>query len=295
VLQLQSAFLPPPASDLPNDPPPDAAAQQALLAKTQTYATQTLAQLPSLTASRMTIRFQDAIAAVSTFAKGAGMSDAGDPTWTQVDQPYLHMVSAVPYPVQLDHASEVAPAKKNKTQFRSGDLIGSENPPMPLSAIFQEAASNGDLKWLRWQTIDAKKIAVLSFAIDKNKTKNTVDYCCFPVTDTTGVSFGNLQSYSEWKPYQTRAGYYGEIFINPESGRIVRTNIHAKLKPTEFVHSEGVRTDYAFINVQLSPTVVPVQRIIQAEVVPNGDSYGSHYAVQHTYILENYGDFKTAH
>jgi len=294
VLQLESAMLPPPASDLPHDPAPDADGQKALLAKAQTYVTQAVGQLPSLTASRMTMRFQDAVAPVATFAKGTGMYQEGDPTWTQVEQPFIHMVSAMPYPVQMDHGSEVAPGKKGKNQWKTGDPTGSETPPMPLGSVFQEAAANGDLKWLRWQMIDGKKMAVFSFAIDKNKTKNTVDYCCFPVTDTTGIGLSSFQSFSEWKPFLTRVGYYGELYIDPDSGTMVRTIVHAKLKPTDFVHSEGVRTDYQRMNFRLSPIVLPVRRIIQAEVVPNGDSFGSHYAVQHSYLLETYGDFKGA-
>jgi hypothetical protein len=292
ILQLQSALLPPPPSDLPKDPPPDAAALQALLAKAQTYTSQSLAQLPSLTASRLTMRFQDSVAGVTAFAKGAGMAQETDPTWTQVDQSHIQMVSSFPYPVQLAQGSEVAPAKKGKSKWKTGDPVASEIPPMPLVAAFQEAASNGDIKWLRWEIIEGKKTAVLTFAIDKNKTKNTVDYCCFPETDTTGIGLGNFQSVSEWKPWQTRAGYYGQFFIDPDSGVIVRTIVYERLKPTDFVHSEGVRTDYERTKVQNSLLILPVQRIIQAEVVPNGDSYGSHSAVQHSYILETYNEFR---
>ena len=59
VLEARSAMLAPPAADLPSAPAPDAAAQKALLEKAVEYATKTYAQLPHLTATETTFRFQD--------------------------------------------------------------------------------------------------------------------------------------------------------------------------------------------------------------------------------------------
>ena len=63
VLEARSAVLPPPASDLPATPPPDAAAQKVILDKAFDYATKTYAALPAVTATRTTIRMQDNIEA----------------------------------------------------------------------------------------------------------------------------------------------------------------------------------------------------------------------------------------
>jgi len=59
ALEANSAMLAPPASDLPSTPPPDAAAQKALLDKAVDYTTRIYAQLPHLTAVKNTERFQD--------------------------------------------------------------------------------------------------------------------------------------------------------------------------------------------------------------------------------------------
>ena len=65
VLEAKSAILAPPAADLPTAAAPDAAAQAALLTKATEYANKTYAQLPHLTATRTTARFQDNIEALA--------------------------------------------------------------------------------------------------------------------------------------------------------------------------------------------------------------------------------------
>lgn len=65
VLEARSANLAPPAADLPATPAPDTATQQAILAKAASYVTKTYQQLPSLTATKTTLRFQDNVDAVA--------------------------------------------------------------------------------------------------------------------------------------------------------------------------------------------------------------------------------------
>ncbi len=63
VLEASSAVLAPPATDIPSTPAPDAAAQKALLDKANDYAAKTYAQLPAMSATKTTVRFQDNVEA----------------------------------------------------------------------------------------------------------------------------------------------------------------------------------------------------------------------------------------
>ena len=65
VLEARSAVLAPPAADIPTTPAPDAAAQKALLDKVSDYSAKTYSQLPAITATKTTLRFQDNIEAVA--------------------------------------------------------------------------------------------------------------------------------------------------------------------------------------------------------------------------------------
>jgi len=70
VLEARSAMMPPPAADLPTTPVPDGAGQKAILDKAAEYATKTWAQLPAVTATRTTLRFQDNVEAVAASSGG---------------------------------------------------------------------------------------------------------------------------------------------------------------------------------------------------------------------------------
>ena len=59
ILADASAFLDPPAAEILNQPAPDLAAQRKILALTVNYVTQTLHQLPSFFATRVTSSFED--------------------------------------------------------------------------------------------------------------------------------------------------------------------------------------------------------------------------------------------
>lgn len=65
ALADESAFLDPPAAQIPNLPPPSSAEQAALIRKTVAYAAQTMRQLPNFFAERTTIWFVGTPTAIS--------------------------------------------------------------------------------------------------------------------------------------------------------------------------------------------------------------------------------------
>ena len=305
VLEARSSMLAPPISELPTAPAPDAAAQQAMLAKAADFATKTYPQLPPLTATKLTGRLQDGVEAIHTYT-GANhnLSQDVDPLWEQT-RLYVRLLTTHTETVEFANGSEKPPAAKDKTQWGPNGQVASVGATMPMTAILQEATANGNPKWLRWEEISGKQIAVYSFAVDKKKTHFAVTYCCFPDTDTAGlVNYGggpstgggatgsNFQTVSEWKPFKSNSAYHGEIFIDPDSGTVVRTITMADFKPSDFVHHEDIRTDYATLPIGGRNLVVPVRRFSNAEIVPNGDSFAAHYSVRHNFLTEDYKDFQ---
>ena len=109
VMEVRSSVLAPPASDLPAAAPPDAAAQQALLAKASDYVSKVYTQLPHLSATRMTARFQDGIEAVHSYTGMAqGMSQDTDPLWATtslnvrlINTRTLEVVDVISYQKQI--------------------------------------------------------------------------------------------------------------------------------------------------------------------------------------------------
>jgi len=307
VLEARSSMLPPPADDLPAAPAPDPAAQQGMLAKATEFATKIYPQLPHLSATKLTGRFQDGVEAIHSFT-GANhnLTQDVDPLWEQT-RLYVRLLTTHTETIESENGIEKPPAVKDKTQWGMNGQVASVGTTIALNTILQEATTNGSPKWLRWEIINGKQTAVYSFAVDKKKTHFAVVYCCFPNTDTAGlVNYGggpstgggatgsNFQTVSEWKPFKANAGYHGEIFIDPESGTVVRTITMADFKASDFVHYENIRTDYAPRTIGDKTLVVPVRRFALAEIVPNGDSFAAHYSVRHQMVTQDYKDYQLA-
>ncbi len=316
VLEARSAALAPPAADLPTTPAPDAAAQKALLDKATDYASKTYAQLPHLSATKTTIRFQDNIEAV---AASSGMESSAkemrsDSSLVTASQ-FVHYINSTESPVDSQNGAEKLSTAKDKTPWGQNGQTALQGQGPVLSTVVSEAQATGKLAWLRWENINGKPAGVFSFAVDKKKSHYAVNYCCFPDVDQTGsVRFsgangagqpggspgasggakGNLQTVTSWHNYKATVPYHGEIFIDPDTGIIVRLVTIAEFKNSDVVHQEDQRIDYGPVVVDGKPLVVPVKSVINTEVVPNGDSGAGKYSTRHTLFTAEYKDYAAA-
>lgn len=302
VLEARSSILAPPETDLPKAPSPDAAAQQAMLARAADFASKTYPQLPHLTAGKMTARFQDGVEAQPGYGgMHASISDNSDPIFNQASL-YVRLMNSHTSQIESDHGIEKI--AEDKTKWGPNGMVASVGPVLTLKTAVQEIMANGSPTWLRWETVNGIRIAVYSFAVDKKKAHFSINYCCFPDTDTVGTIHystaasasgthtptGNLQNSVDWKNFKTSSGYHGELFVDPNSGAIVRLITEADLKPTDFVHYEDIRTDYAPMPIGGKTLVVPIRSFTLAEVVPNGDANAARVTIRHQFVTE---DFKS--
>ncbi len=315
VLEARSAGLPPPASDIPTAAAPDAAAQKAILDKAADYVTKTYGQLPALSATRTTIRFQDNVEAA---APSSGMHGSAQDisTGSGFVSPYqfIHYINSTDSKVASEHGAEKMPSEKDKTPWGANKMIALETPDPSLSTVFSEAQASEGIKFLRWETVNGKQAAVFSFEVPKKKGHYALDVCCFPdVTQAGSVRFsgqngagmpggaagagggakGNFQTSTNWNDYKTTVPYHGELFIDPDSGTVVRMITQAELKPSDVVHQVDERIDYGPVTVGGKTVVVPVRTIINTEVVPNGDSGSAgKYSVRRTLFTSEYKDYQ---
>jgi hypothetical protein len=293
ILEGRSAFLAPPAAGLPTAPAPDAAAQKAILAKAADYVSGTYAKNPRLAASKTTSRFQDF----------AGNTSSTPGLTVSAPNSLQHLSEAHTDPVLFDNGVEKPAVPKARTNWGQNGQISEGEPGPSPAVVLQEATAAGKLAWLRWETIDGRQIAVFSFAVEKKKTHYDVSYCCFPDTDTqSGIAAagafvpanGEIQSVTTWKPFKKVVGYHGELYIDQEKGTIVRTITTADLKPSDFVHTESIRVDYAPVVVDGKELTVPADSFIINEVVPGGDSGSGSYSVRHTLFNITYQNYHSA-
>jgi hypothetical protein len=319
VLEARSADLAPQASDLPAIPAPDAAAQRAILDKAETYVTRTYEQLPLLTATKATLRFQDNVEAVAASSGVVGSAtEMGASSRFSNPASFVHYISSTETTVVSEHGAEKLPSEKDKTPWGANKMIALQEPDPSLGVILQEAQAAGSIQWLRWELVNGKQAAVYSFAVPIKKSRLAVNVCCFPNVSQAGIArfytpmsaaqiggaeaagggaggvAGNFQTNTNWHNYKAGVPYHGELFINPDTGIVVRMITEAELKPSEVVHQVDTRIDYGPVKVGARMLVVPVRTVINTEVVPGGDSGASGYSTRRTLFTSEYKDYQPA-
>ena len=289
ILAVTSALLPPPPADLPSAAAPDAAAQAAIMAKAVDYASKVYAHLPKMSANKTTVRYQNGVNYIATDS-GTGSNMAGGNLTVRPEDQYIRMLGQNTTEVHSDGGIEVPPAKvKQADPASQNGQVSQGGAGLVLGMVLMDAAK-GKLNWLRWQTVEGKQVAVFAFDVPKKQSQYKINYCCFPersnvgsavpmggtglagASATGGISATHGTSVT-WHDYKASPGYKGEIFIDPETGTILRLITQAELKPTDLVHEEDIRLDYGQVDIGGKPYIVPVKSFVLTEVVPNGDSF----------------------
>jgi hypothetical protein len=316
VLEARSACLAPPASDLPASPIPDSAAQKAILDRASTYISNNYAQLPSLTATRTTVRFQDNVEAI---AASSGINGSATEVVTTSGfsnaASFVHYINSAEDQVSIQHGAEQRPSQTVKVPWGANKMIALMEPIPALAAVHKEAQESGTIQWLRWELVNGKQTAVFAFDVPKKESRLALDVCCFPAVKQAGVATfytaltasslgggagggggvaGNFQTNTDWHNFKTTAPYHGRFFIDPESGIVVRMIVEAELNPDEVVHQVDTRVDYGPMKIRDRALIVPVKTFINTEVVPNGDSGAGGYKIRHTLFTSEYKDYQPA-
>ncbi|HKF47356.1 MAG TPA: hypothetical protein VKB38_08350 [Terracidiphilus sp.] len=296
VLEARSATLPPPAADIPADPAPDAATQNAILAKAMDYITKTYAQLPPLTATKETRRFQDS-SQISQEAFASKNSASFAPKATPI-----HYTAADENTVMFHGGAEQASAPTQKTTWGQNGMIVLLGQAPNLNTVLQEAQGSEKIGWARWENVDGKKMAVFSFAVDKKKSRYGVNYCCFPDVGqagpmqmrgtASGGEGGNYQSVDQWKPWKAVVPYRGEIFVDPDTGVVTRLAVQGEFKGSDPVRLENQRIDFGEVKVGDKTFTVPVRTLIDTLEQPYPDLPSGRFIFRHTLFTSDYKDYK---
>jgi hypothetical protein len=320
VLEARSAVLPPPASNLPATPAPDAAAQTAILDKAVEYTTKSYAQLPHLTATKTTLRFQDNMAAIAACSGLVGcakdvVTTPGFSNWAS----FVHFISSAETPVVSEHGTETMPSHKDKTPWGANGMITFQGSDSSLGVVFQDAQAAGSIQWLRWELINGKRAAVYSFNVPVTNSRLAVEACCFPKSTQIGVarfynSFdaynvagceaapggaggatGNFQTNTSYdQHFKATVPYHGEIFVDPETGIVVRLITQAEFKVSDEVQQEDQRIDYGPVKVGVNAMVLPVKTVLNTVVAPNGDTGAAKFTTRRTLFISEYKNYQPA-
>jgi len=303
VLEARNAALPPPPENLPAIAAPDEAEQNAMLAKAREWTANVYAQLPPLSARCLIARFQDGYAEVvpTTGAKQANdRSREAIPAQGGLD---IRLINKHLDKARFVNGIEVETVFTETTEPGGNGVSALVEEPLSPNAILQEAMDGRGLRFLRWESVNGWRLAAFSFEVDKKRTQFGLAYQAVSIESkpvggietnggavTTSTVVNNVVSRS----FHHRAGYAGEVFIEPDSGVVLRTITEAAFKPDSIFHSETIRTDYARLPVAGKTLVVPVRRFKITEFVPGDRQTAKQDAVRHNFVTEDFKDFQLA-
>ena len=300
VLEARSAALAPPAADLPSTPAPDAATQKAILDKAVDYTNKTYAQLPDVTATETTRRFQDNV------EPPQGSLAAHSSVTVTPSSPPIRYMTGTETQVTLLHGVEQNPLANDKTHWGDNGKIALLGQGPVLSTVIREAQATGKINWVRWETIDGKQAAVYSFAVDKKNSHYAVNYCCFPESaqggdmvlrgtgSAGGDNKGNYEVNQNWRNFKATVPYHGEIFVDSDSGTVVRLVTQADFKSGELVRKEDQCIQFGTVTIGDKAMVVPITTFIDTLSVPYGDSLKGRSIFRHTLFISEYKKYQTA-
>jgi len=297
ALATNSATLAPPASDLPSTPPPDAAAQKAFLDKATDYVMRIYAQLPHVIGEKSVERFQDNMESGVVNSGPNAFLVSALPGQNNNHGPF-HLIETDDKNFESANGAELPSKVKDKIEWGANGQVALLGQGPVLTIVLQEAQASGNFNWLRWETVRGKQIAVFSFAVDKKKTHYMINDCCFLDVDVNGDQYHtqiltDMDSYANWKGYKTIVPYHGELFVDPETGVVVRLVTQADLKGSR-VHQEDTRIDYGQMTVAGKPLILPVESYINTEVVMSTAPGAGKYIVHRVMFATDYKSYQAA-
>lgn len=230
ALADESAFLDPPASQIPNLPPPSSGDQATLISKTVAYATEVMHQLPNFVAERTTIWFVGTPNAVSPdlhtalFQSNVRQPTSADrlATTGTTRAEVFYRGGQEGYVNAAEQQEECSHQIGSNAWGEFGEILGR----------VADAMTHGTVTWSHWEQGATGPLAVFSFRA--NLSYKFPTFCA----DQTQLP-----------PVQVHA--HGTITVDPADGSVLRVtemwrytvNSVAELKP--FTQEQDTAVEYA--------------------------------------------------
>jgi VWFA-related protein len=228
-----SAFLDPPAAEIPATATPDLDTQRKIMAQAVDYAVRTISKLPDFFATRDTIHFEDT-----------------PPRQLDTGRRPLHPVARTSATVLYRNGKEVVDSQAEK-----GNLFQQAAPALTTSGVFGLIlgtvlvdSSHGKLVWSHWEQAAAGAAAVFHYAVSREQSHYRVEFCCVPGDHGSG-SFKQL------------SGYHGEITVDPLNGAVLRLTLEADLQPTDPLLRSDIVVEYGPVEIGGKTYICPIKSV----------------------------------
>jgi VWFA-related protein len=275
ILADSSAFLDPPADEIPADAPPDLSTQRQMLSLTSAYLSTTIRKLPDLFARRTTVRYQEKPMYV----------EAG----TSINYQALHVTDSSTTTVRYHEGHEIAETSLPKRKPNQPELITYGIFGPVLEGVLDVINKAGELIWSRWEQGASGRVAVFRNIVPSDKSQHQAWLCCLPDGDGTEV-------------FRRYAGYHEEIAIDPESGAILRFELRADLKSTTPIARSDIMIEYGPVEIGGMSYICPlrsvtIMRARSVRVLSNSDeafmAYGPYINMLNDIRFDRYHIFRS--
>lgn len=237
ILADMSAFLDPPAAEIPATAIPDLAAQRQIMALAVSYTAKTISRLPDFFATRDTIFFEDT------------------PRTSKADSsvvPYqpLHPVSRSSESVLYREGREVVDshAAKSKNQEPTTHGLTTRGVFGPILGTVLVDIGQGKLVWSHWEQAASGPVAVFHFVVTREESHYEVSFCCVPGDSGNGL-------------FRQYSGYNGEIAVDPVNGTILRLTLRADLKAPDPLLRSDIMVEYAPVEIGGKTYICPTKSV----------------------------------
>ena len=235
-----SAFLDPPAGEIPAVAAPDHNAQQRITSLALEYLNKALPNLPNFYATRTTVHYQET--PPLPFERG----DA------KITYQPLHIADTVKDAVLYHNGYEIGESGTGRNKKRKVDepylVTYGTFGPLLRGAIDTIVVAPGNLSWKRWEQNAGKRLAVFGYVIPMEKSSYDTGGCCLPDGDGTSA-------------FQKRAGYHGEIAIDPTTGALLRLELVFDLKSTTPLIRSEIMIEYGPVEIGGKSYICPVRSV----------------------------------
>jgi hypothetical protein len=270
-----SAILDPPATELPSQPPPDAAALKAMFHSTVYFVGTTMRQMPDFMATRITQSYND----IDPHAAGS-MPDTSEDVNLIAPHNLMFPIGTFTQQITYRDGKEVPSdgkeARQKQSEAPQGFSTRGEFGPI-LSMILLDAAK-GKLTWGHWEQTESGVAAVFHYQVPQTASHYAIDYCCLSAGQdrASGATFiegglggparftGNDQFPGANKindSYRGTPSYHGNIFIDPATGAILRITLDAELNPSEPITREASAIDFGSVEIGEKKFICPIRSV----------------------------------
>src|SRR6185503_16626300 len=255
VLADSSAFLDPPASEIPQQAAPDSAAQQKMMNAAVNFVAVTLRHLPDFLARRETRSFDNSPLVVTHSG------------WAP-SNPELHLAGQFVQEITYRNGREVAihfvsNSGADAKQGASSPGLTSTGEFGPVLAVILRDAAKGTVSWSHWERAQQGLVGVFNYSVPKAASHYEVSFCCVRGSE-------DAQSYSgsdevTFNSYHGTPAYEGKLFIDPTTGSILRITVDPELSADGPIPRSAISVSYGPVEIGGTRYICPVHSVAVSE------------------------------